>query len=127
MLRSKIHRATVTQSNPNYLGSLTIDEDLLNQADLASFEQIHVLSVTSGERLVTYAIPGKKGSGIICTNGAAALKIKKGETIIILAFCDVPEHEVMNVQPRILLVDKKNKVIKTLDGQEHVLNIHKEL
>lgn len=125
MFRSKIHRAIVTQGNKNYPGSITIDEDLMEAANIAKFEQVQVLSITKGARLITYVIPGKRGSGTICVNGAAANLIKKGEIIIIVAYCNVPERKVKKVNPRVVLVNKKNKIVKVIDGHEHVLNSYK--
>ncbi len=124
LLRSKIHRAVVTQANRDYEGSITIDEDLMDAADICRFEQVHVFSITSGERLITYTIPGKRGSGIICMNGAAANRIKEGELLIIVAYCDVPEDEVCNVNPRIVLLGDDNQIKKVIDGHEHALNFH---
>ena len=84
--KSKIHRATVTEANLNYEGSLTIDSDLMKAAGIVPFEKVHVVNVTNGNRLETYAIEGKPGSGVICLNGAAAHKGKKGDTVIIIAY-----------------------------------------
>ncbi|MGM5488195.1 MAG: aspartate 1-decarboxylase [Nanobdellota archaeon] len=104
LLRSKIHRATVTMANRDYEGSITIDAELLKQANIAPYEQVHVVSVDTGARLITYAIPGYAKE--ICMNGAAANLIKEGETIIIMAFCTVPENQVANVSPILLFLDK---------------------
>lgn len=110
LLRSKIHRATVTEANLKYIGSITIDSLLLKKTGLYPGEKVLVTSVTSGARLETYVIAGKSGSGEICMNGAAAHLIKKGEIIIIMGF------ELTNkpVKPKIILVDKKNNFIKFL-------------
>ena len=110
VLRSKIHKATVTQANPDYIGSITIDEDLIEKARFWPGERVLVVSNTSGARLETYVIVGDRGSGVICMNGGAAHVIKKGEEIIILGFelTDKP------VQPTNLLVDKSNKFVRYL-------------
>lgn len=108
--RSKIHKATVTQADLNYIGSITIDEDLLEKADLWPGEKVLVVSNTSGARLETYVIVGERGSGTICMNGAAAHLIKKGEEIIIISFelTDAP------VEPKAILVDKNNQFMRFL-------------
>ncbi len=110
VLRSKIHKATVTEANLNYIGSITIDEDLLDKARFWSGEKVLVVSNTSGARLETYIIAGKRDSGVICINGAAAHLIKTGEEIIIMGFelTDKP------IKPKNILVDKKNKFVKCL-------------
>lgn len=110
VLRSKIHKAKVTEANLNYTGSITIDEALLDQAGLWSGEKVLVTSNTSGSRLETYAVPGKRGSGVICMNGAAAHLIKTGEEIIIMGF----ELSDQPIKPKIILVNEKNKHISDL-------------
>lgn len=112
LLRSKIHKAIVTEANLQYVGSLTIDKDLMERAGLWPWEKVLVTSITSGARLETYVIPGESGSGVMCMNGAAAHLIQAGEEIIIMAFelTDKP------VQPRIILVDENNKFVKYLSG-----------
>ncbi len=104
-LRSKIHRATVTEAEIDYIGSITIDSALVKKAGLEKGEKVAVWDVTNGERLETYVIMGKKNSGIICMNGAAARKIKKGHKVIIAGF----ELSDKKIEPRIVLVDEKNR------------------
>ncbi|MBO4543625.1 MAG: aspartate 1-decarboxylase [Bacteroidales bacterium] len=99
LLKSKIHRVKVTEANVNYIGSITIDEDLMDAAHLVEYEKVHVVNVTNGERLVTYVIKGQRGSGIICLNGAAAHKANIGDIIIILSYAMLDENEVKNHQP----------------------------
>ncbi len=111
ILRSKIHKATVTESDLNYVGSITIDSDLIEKTGLWPGEKVLVVSNTSGARLETYVIPGKKGSGVICINGAAAHLIKKGEEIIIMGFELTDEQ---SLETKVILVDKNNKFIKFL-------------
>lgn len=108
MLKSKIHKAIVTEADLNYNGSITIDEDLMGLANFQENERVLVVSNTSGSRLETYVIPGKRGSGVICMNGAASHLIKKGEEIIVMAFklTDKP------IQPIVVLVDKENKMVE---------------
>ncbi|MCE5328750.1 aspartate 1-decarboxylase [bacterium] len=112
LLKSKIHRATVTDARVDYVGSITIDKSLMEEAGIKQYEKVLVASVDSGERLETYVIEGKSGSGEICLNGAAAKIIKKAEKIIIMAFCFLTEEEALNFHPRIIHVDEKNHIIK---------------
>jgi aspartate 1-decarboxylase len=111
ILRSKIHKANVTESNLNYIGSITIDEDLIEKVGFWPGEKVLVVSNTTGVRLETYVIVGKKNSGVICMNGASAHLIKVGEEIIIMGFelTDKP------IKSKTILVDKKNKFVKYLD------------
>lgn len=110
LLRSKIHKATVTEANLEYIGSITIDEDLLERVGLWPGEKVFITSNTSGSRLETYVIAGEKGSGVICMNGAAAHLIKAGEEIIIMGF-ELTEKPTESVS---ILVNKENKFVKTL-------------
>lgn len=109
-LHAKIHKATVTQADVNYVGSITIDRDLCEKIDLLEGEKVLVTSNTSGGRLETYVIYGESGSGIICMNGAAAHIIKKGEEIIIMAF----ELAEKTIEQKVILVDKENKFVRYL-------------
>ena len=109
LLKSKIHRATVTDSNLQYEGSLTIDEDLLRFADILPYEQIKIYNVSNGERFDTYAIGGPAGSGEICLNGAAARKGAKGDLIIIASYAGYDEAELTRHEPKIVLLDSNNK------------------
>lgn len=112
MLRAKIHQATVTDSNIFYEGSLTIDEALLDVTGIKPYEQIRVSNLNNGERFETYVIPGERGSGIICLNGATARKGTKGDLIIIFSYCYYPEDEIRDFSPVIIRLDKKNRIIK---------------
>jgi aspartate 1-decarboxylase len=109
LLKSKIHRATVTEANLHYEGSVTIDRRLMELADIVDFEQVHIYDVHNGNRLITYAIPGARGSGIICINGAAAHLVHPGELIIICAYAPFAEGEVAGHVPRVVHVDGKNQ------------------
>ena len=110
MLKAKIHRATVTDANLAYEGSITIDRTLMEAADILPFEQVQVYDVDNGNRLETYAIEGPPGSGVICLNGAAARLVSKGDLVIIANFGMVREAEVQNHQPRLVYVDAENKI-----------------
>jgi aspartate 1-decarboxylase len=110
MLKGKIHGATVTDANVAYEGSITIDAALMEAAGILTHERVQVWSVTSGERLVTYAIPGAPGSGEVCVNGAAAHRIKKDEVVIIAAFAWMDEKEAVKHEPRVVFVDGSNRI-----------------
>ncbi len=110
LLKSKIHRATVTQADLDYVGSLTIDSDLLKAADLVPGELVHVADVNNGARLETYVLEGPGGSGIIGINGPSTHLIQTGDLILIMAFAIVPEREVPNIKPRVVFVDGNNRI-----------------
>lgn len=114
LLKSKIHRVVVTETNVDYVGSVTIDGLLMKEAGIFPYEQVHVWNITNGSRLVTYAIPGEEGSGVICLNGAAAHLAQKGDKVIIASFALIDESEARNFKPRILIVDNNNKRYKLL-------------
>ncbi len=109
LLKSKIHRATVTHCELHYEGSCAIDEDLLEAANIAENEQIHVWNINNGERFVTYAIKGQRGSGMISVNGSAARRAAQGDLLIIAAFAQVAEAQVAAHQPRLVFVDERNR------------------
>jgi len=111
MLKAKIHRATVTDADLNYQGSITIDSDLMDLADIWEYERVEIWNVTNGNRFSTYAISGERGSGVICINGAAAHKASPGDIIIIANFAWMDEDEAQILNPRIIQVDKHNKAI----------------
>ena len=112
MLKAKIHRATVTEADLNYIGSLTLDEDLMDIAGLIEFEKVHVLDITNGSRIETYIIRGERGSGLVCINGAAAHLIHKGNLVIIASYCHLNDTEIQNHSPQIIQVNGENKVIR---------------
>ncbi len=114
VLRAKIHRAVVTETNLDYIGSITIDGDLLKEAGIYSYEQVHVWNLTNGGRLITYAIPGVPGSGIVCLNGAGAHLNRVGDRIIVAAFGQIEESEAGKVKPKIICVDDDNKIKQIL-------------
>jgi aspartate 1-decarboxylase len=111
-LKSKIHRATITDANLYYNGSLTVDEDLLEEANLREFEQVTVVNINTGSRFETYLIKGERGKGDICLNGAAARLGAKGDLVIIMAYCLLDSKEAETYEPKIVFVDEKNKVSK---------------
>jgi len=110
MLKSKIHRATVTETNIDYEGSITIDTRLMEAADILPYEQVEVLDINNGARFTTYAIEGKAGSGEICLNGAAARLAVVGDTVIILSYCHVKDEEARELTPKLVYVDSKNVI-----------------
>ena len=110
MLKSKIHRATVTDANLDYEGSIALDPVLMKEADLIEFEKVHVLDVTNGSRLETYVIKGKENSGEVCINGAAAHLVNINDLVIIASYCSLNEEELINFKPTIILVDEKNQI-----------------
>ena len=111
MLKSKIHRATITQCDLNYVGSLTIDADLMDSADLLPGEMVHVVDINNGHRLETYVIEGPRGSGIIGANGAAARLVQKGDLVIIIAYATVLDAAARELEPRVVFVDSRNRVV----------------
>jgi len=113
MLKSKIHRARVTDGNIDYEGSITIDKKLMEAADILPYEQVQVLNVNNGARFSTYAIEGKENSGEICLNGAAARLVAKGDIVIILTYADMDDEEARHYQPRLVYVDEKNRITRT--------------
>jgi len=115
MLKSKIHRATVTAASIDYEGSITIDRELMKAADIFTHEQVHVLDIDNGARLVTYAIPGDAGE--VCVNGAAARKINIGDTVIIISYGSLVPNEWPDHEPRIVLVNEENRIVR-MNGPE---------
>ncbi len=112
MLKSKIHRATVTEANVHYEGSITLDLDLMEAADIIPFEAVHVLDIDNGARLQTYAIEGERRSGVVCINGAAARLVHAGDTVIILAYDALSEEEARSHRPRLVYVDERNRITR---------------
>jgi aspartate 1-decarboxylase len=108
--KSKIHRATLTEANLHYVGSITIDEDLMDAANLLDGEKVQVVNNNNGERLETYVIPGERGSGMICLNGAAARRAQVGDTVIIIAYALMSEEEARTFKPAIVFPDDSNKI-----------------
>nr|WP_221276836.1 aspartate 1-decarboxylase [Deinobacterium chartae] len=112
MFRAKIHRATVTQADLDYVGSVTIDADLLEAADILPHERVDIYNITNGERLSTYALRGPRGSGVIGINGAAAHLVRPGDLVIIAAYGNYSEEEARSLVPRVVLVDQHNRPVE---------------
>ncbi len=117
MLKSKIHRAKVTEADVHYEGSLTLDTHLLHAADIVPFEEVHVWNVTRGTRFRTYAMTGEIGSGVVCANGAAALLVEPGDLVIIATFTTVEDAELEEFRPKLVFVDENNR-IKSVKTEE---------
>ncbi len=111
LLKSKIHRATVTQADLHYEGSVTIDADLMRAADIVPYERVEIYDITNGHRLATYAIEGPAGSRVICINGAAAHLVRAGDLVIITSFAEYSDDEVLDHEPIVLLVNERNEVV----------------
>ncbi|MGB2582917.1 MAG: aspartate 1-decarboxylase [Dehalococcoidia bacterium] len=111
MLKSKIHRATVTEANIQYEGSITLDKDLMEAADILPFEQVHVLDIDNGSRLETYVIEGERGSGVICINGAAARLVSAGDKVIIISYQTISEADALNLVPKLVYVNSQNAIV----------------
>lgn len=112
MLTSKLHRATVTDRNTEYEGSVQIDEALMKEVGIAAYEQVHIYDINNGNRLITYAIPGERGSGMISVNGAAARLVERKDRIIIAAYGMINLDKENNYQPRVLLLDEDNRIVE---------------
>ena len=117
MFHGKIHRATVTQAELNYMGSITIDEDLMEAAGILPGERVQIVNNNNGARLETYTICGERGSGVICLNGAAARLVQVGDKVIIIAYCQMTGEEAKNFVPKVVMVDENNKPLKDI-GRE---------
>lgn len=119
MLKGKIHRATVTAAEVDYVGSITIDADLLDAAGILEYERVAVADVINGSRLETYTIAGERGSGMICLNGAAARLVKTGDKVIIMAYAQMSPEEAVLFRPKVVFVDGKNKIKSVVDYERH--------
>ena len=121
MLKGKIHRATVTQAELNYVGSITVDEELLEASGIHEYELVQVVNINNGSRFETYTIAGEKGSGVICLNGAAARQAQTGDKIIIMAYAMMTEEKKKKYPPNIVFVDDENKIVKKTTYEKHGL------
>jgi aspartate 1-decarboxylase len=119
MFKSKIHRATVTEANLNYVGSITIDKTLLAASNILPGEKVQIVNNFNGARLETYVIEGEADSGVICLNGAAARLVQPGDNIIVIAYCWVTEEEARKFKPNVVFVDKNNRIIETANIEKH--------
>jgi len=122
MLNAKIHRARVTEANLNYVGSITIDEDIIDAVGMVANEKVQIVNNNNGARFETYIIPGKRGSGVVCLNGAAARLVQEGDVVIILTYTMVQEEKLSTHQPKIAIMDENNKIVEIL-GQEPAATI----
>ncbi|MNJ59061.1 aspartate 1-decarboxylase [Paenibacillus bouchesdurhonensis] len=119
MMKSKIHRATVTEANLNYIGSVTIDEDLMETADLLENEKVQIVNNNNGARLETYVIPGPRGSGVICLNGAAARLVQPGDNVIIISYAQMSAEELRSHKPTVVFVDENNRPVEIAKEEIH--------
>lgn len=110
MMKGKIHRARVTEANLNYVGSVTIDEDILDAVDMLPNEKVQIVNNNNGARFETYIIPGKRGSGVICINGAAARLVQEGDVVIIISYALVSDKELKEFSPRVAIMNEKNEI-----------------
>ena len=117
MFKSKIHRATVTEANLNYVGSITIDSLLMEAADLLPNEKVQVVNNNNGARLETYVIEGEPGSGVICLNGAAARLVQPGDSVIIISYAMVTDEEARTLKPKVVYVNERNQIAETTDKE----------
>ncbi|MGC4376317.1 aspartate 1-decarboxylase [Fictibacillus sp. Mic-4] len=114
LMKGKIHRARVTEANLNYVGSITIDEDILDAVDMLPNEKVQIVNNNNGARFETYIIPGQRGSGVICLNGAAARLVQEGDVVIIISYGMYDEKEVKTHQPKVAIMDENNKIVDML-------------
>lgn len=121
MLKGKIHRATVVQAELDYVGSITVDEELLEKAGIYEYEKVQIVDVNNGSRFETYTIAGKRGSGMICLNGAAAREVQVGDKIIIMAYANMSPDEIKENSPKVLFVDEDNKIKRITRYEKHGL------
>ncbi len=119
MLKAKIHRAVVTQAELDYVGSITVDQQLLEESGILEYEKVQIVDVNNGERFETYTIAGERGSGIICLNGAAARMVQRNDKIIIMAYAQVTPEEAKEMKPTVLFVDDNNRVTKVTNYERH--------
>lgn len=110
MMKSKIHRATVTEADLNYVGSITIDQDIMEKVDILPHEKVQIVNNHNGARFETYCIPGKRGSGVICLNGAAARLVQPGDVVIIISYALIPESELESHQPIVAIMNEQNEI-----------------
>ncbi len=119
MLKGKIHRATVVQAELNYVGSITIDPELMDAAGIYEYELVQVVDVENGNRFETYTIAGEPGSGMVCLNGAAARQVQVGDHVIIMCYCTLTPDEVKEYKPNVVFVDDNNKIIQKTHYEKH--------
>lgn len=118
MMKSKIHRARVTEADLNYVGSITIDQDIMEKVDILPNEKVQVVNNNNGARFETYVIPGERGSGVICVNGAAARLVQKGDVIIIIAYALIEDKELKNFRPKIAIINERNEIEQFIEEEQ---------
>jgi len=119
MFKGKIHKAKVTEANLNYVGSITIDQDLMDAAGILPNERVQVVNNNNGARLETYTIAGERGSGVICLNGAAARLVQPDDIVIIISYCWLDQKEALTLKPKVVFVDENNKIIELANAEKH--------
>lgn len=119
MMKSKLHRATVTEANLEYVGSITIDEDLMDVADIYQNEKVQIVNNNNGARFETYVITGPRGSGVICLNGAAARLVHPGDKVIIISYGMIDNKEARDFQPKVIILDEQNRIEEIMNKEEH--------
>lgn len=119
MLKAKIHRAKVVQAELNYVGSITIDEELLEASGILEYEMVQVVDIDNGNRFETYTIAGERGSGLICVNGAAARCVQVGDKVIIMSYCQLNEEEAKVHKPKVIFVDEENSITEVTNYEKH--------
>ncbi|WP_028610569.1 aspartate 1-decarboxylase [Paenibacillus harenae] len=119
MMKSKLHRATVTEANLNYVGSITIDEDLMDAANMWENEKVQIVNNNNGARFETYIITGERGSGVICLNGAAARQVQPGDQVIIISYAMMTDEEAKEHKPIVTILDEKNRPLRMLNAELH--------
>lgn len=119
MLKGKIHRAVVVQAELNYVGSITVDPELMEAAGIYEYEKVQIVDVENGNRFETYTIAGERGSGMICLNGAAARMVREDDHIIIMSYCDVTPEEAKEHKPKVVFVDEKNHIKRVSNYEKH--------
>lgn len=119
MFKGKLHRATVTEANLNYVGSVTIDEDLLDAAGILPGEKVQIVNNNNGARLETYTIKGERGSGVVCLNGAAARLVQPGDQVIIIAYCMLSMEEAKSFEPNVVFLNSENKIVEIHHEEKH--------
>lgn len=122
MMKGKLHKATVTEANLNYVGSITVDEDLLDAVDILPNEKVQIVNNNNGARLETYTIAGERGSGVICLNGAAARLVQPGDIVIIISYAMMSDEEAKQLEPKVAILDAQNRIV-AMKGEKHGVTV----
>lgn len=123
MMKGKLHRARITEANLNYVGSITIDADLLDAVDMLPNEKVQIVNNNNGTRFETYIIPGKRGSGVICVNGAAARLVQEGDVIIIISYALISEEKLKEFSPKVAIIDEENRIVEMIDHEPEATTV----